>query len=243
MADLSGSAVRGGDRTWRYGLMSRIALAVLVAIIFGIAAGTCGLAVFAASSDAIAAWILAFTALASTAFGVFMTFGLIAFERTRISLTTGADGTSLDATVSAGHNRLLVPRFRTVRLRAGEIRSVERRREIVRLLGFSTIEDALSVVTAGGERIGLFSSSEMAAIHLPVDEVAAAIAAAAGIGVTDGGTVLTTTDDLYGAASSTWTERPLDAVSARKARAAALRTFQIIFGLMTLTFVLRACGA
>jgi hypothetical protein len=148
----------------------------------------------------------------------------------------------LDATIPTGHDRLLVPHFRTIRVPVGAIRSVERRREIVRLLGFSSIEDALSVVTAGGERIGLFSSSEMAAVHLPVDEVAGAIAVAAGIVVTDGGTVLTRSDDLYGAASSSWTETPLDAVAARKARLAALRTFQIMFGLMTLTFVLRACG-
>jgi hypothetical protein len=217
-------------------------VSVLVAIIFAIAAGVAGLAFASAGSDVTAAWILAVTAVITTAFGLFMTFGLIAFARTRISLGTDAGGTFLDGVVVAGHNRWLVPRFRAFRLPAAQIRSVEKRREIVRLFGFSTLEEALSIVTVGGERIGLFSSSEMSAIQLPLDEAAAAIAAAAGIAVTDAGTVVTTSDDLYGAASSSWTEPPLDPAGARKARAAALRTFQIIFGLMALTYILRACG-
>lgn len=234
--------VQSVNRTWRYGLTARVVVGVLVAIIFGLAAFI-GSFVFAAGSDAVAAWILAVTAVVTVAFGLFMTFGLIAYVRTRISLATDAGGTFLEGVVVAGHSRLLVPRFRAIQLPAGEIRAVERRSEIVRLLGFSTPEEALSIVTAGGERIGLFSTSEMSSIQLPLDEIAAAIAAAAGIAVIDAGTVVTTTsDDLYGAASSSWTESPLDAAGARKARTAALRTFQIIFGLMALTFILRACG-
>jgi hypothetical protein len=143
--------------------------------------------------------------------------------------------------VPDGHNALLVPRFRTLRLPLGEIRSVERREEISKSLGLSTLRESLSIVTATGERIGLFSNTNGAISALPLDAIAGAIASAAGIAVTDDGTVMAKAQGLYGAASSSWSERPLDAGSAIKARQVAVRTLQILVGLMTLGFVLRAC--
>jgi hypothetical protein len=104
----------------------------------------------------------------------------------------------------------------------------------------STMRDALSIVTTGGERIGLFSNTLGSADTLPLDDVANALAAAAGIAVTDDGTVLAKGSGLYGAASSTWTERPLDPVTANKARHSAIVVAQICSALLLLTFVLRA---
>ena len=90
-------------------------------------------------------------------------------------------------------------------------------------------------------RFGLFSNADTALIRLPLAQIAGAIAAAAGVAVTDRGTVLTTAKGLYGQASSSWTEPPLDAAATAKARRATAITLQIIMGLVALTFILRAC--
>ena len=104
------------------------------------------------------------------------------------------------------------------------------------------MRDALSIVTEDGERIGLFSNTLGNLSTLPVDDVANAIAAAAGVTVTDDGTVWARGSGLYGGASSSWTERPIDAASASKARHGAILTVQICTALLLLTFVLRACS-
>lgn len=223
-------------RTWRFSLATRIALGFLAAFMFGIAALLFGLR-FANGGDRSVDWIITLTGLVMTGFGVFATFGLTDAVRTRITL--GA--TTLEATVVAGYNRLLVPHFREVRLPLSDIRSVERRCEIFRTLGFTSMRNALSIVTVAGERIGLFSDTLGSASTLPLDEVAGAIAAAVGVAVTDDGTVRTKGSGLYGAASSSWTERPLDGVSASKARRTAIATLQICTALLLLTFLLRAC--
>jgi hypothetical protein len=175
-------------------------------------------------------------ALVVTGFGVFMTFAFVAMARTRITL----DAATLDATVVDGHSRLLVPHFRSVRLPFHDIRAVERRIEIVRMLGLTTQRDALSVVAAGGARIGLFSNTLGSADTLPLDDVANAIAAAAGVAVTDDGSVRSRGWGLYGMASSSWTEPPLDPVSASRAERAVRLTALICTGLLLLTFALRA---
>jgi hypothetical protein len=186
--------------------------------------------------------IMYVTGFIMAGFGLFLTFGLIAVARTRIALETNAGGTVLDAMVPGGHNLLLVPRLRAVRLPVAEIQSVERRQEVARSFGLSSLRDALSVVTTNGERIGLFSTADTALIKLPLPAIAGAIAAAAGVAVTDDGTVVTKASGLYGEASSSWTEKPLDAPAANKARRAAAVTLQIVVGLVMLTFVVRACS-
>ncbi len=192
---------------------------------------------FAFGGDRSGDWIVVLTALALVGFGIFATFGLIAAVRTSVTL----DAKTLDATVVTGHNALLVPQFREVHLPISQIRSVERRCEIFRTLGFFTSREALSIVTTGGERIGLFSNTLGNVSTLPLDEVADAVALAAGIPVTDDGTVRTKGSGLYGAASSSWSERPLDKASASKARRMAIATAQICTALLLLTFLLRAC--
>jgi hypothetical protein len=229
------------DRTWTYGPASRIAVAFFVVLIFGVAALFFALPVILGGVDRSGLWFVEGTGVVIAGFGVFMAFGLIVFVRTRLSLVTGLGGMSLEATVPDGHNRLLVPRFRTIRLPVREIGSVERRVEVFRTFGLTSMRESLSIVTAGGERIGLFSNANGSLNRLPLGEIAATIAAAAGVAVTDDGTVLTKARGLYGEASSTWNERPLDAASATKARRAAMRTLQILVALMTLGFILRAC--
>jgi hypothetical protein len=225
------------NRTWRYGLAARIVLGAVAVFMFGVAAFLISIPLTFGAGDQTGDWIIGVTALVTVGFALFVTFGLVAVLRTRISL----DGASLDAMLPNGHNLLLVPRFRTIRLPVTEIRSVERREEISKSFGLSTLRESLSVVTTEGERIGLFSNTNGALITLPLGVIADAIASAAGISVTDDGTVMTKAQGLYGAASSTWTERPLDPASAVKARQVAMRTLQILVGLMTLGFVLRAC--
>ncbi|HET6275171.1 MAG TPA: hypothetical protein VFE16_04440 [Candidatus Cybelea sp.] len=224
-------------QTWRFSLAARIGLGVLAAFIFSIAALIFSLPLMYDNGDHSVDWIVILTAIVIVGFGIFATFALIVAIRTEITL--GA--TALEATVVAGHNLLLVPRMREVRLPLAQIRSVERRCEIFRRLGLYTQREALSIVTADGERIGLFSNTLGTLSTLPIDEVANAIAAAAGIAVTDDGTVWAKGSGLYGAASSSWTERPLDAASASKARRAAVLTVQICTALLLLTFVLRSC--
>lgn len=224
-------------QTWRFNLATRIGLGVLAAFMFSIAALIFSLPLMYDNGDHGADWIVIFTALVIVGFGIFTTFALIAAVRTEITL--GA--TTLEATVIRGHNLLLVPQMREVRLPLSQIGSVERRCEIFRRLGLFTMREALSIVTTGGERIGLFSNTLGTLSTLPIDEVANAIAAAASIPVTDDGTVWAKGSGLYGAASSTWTERPLDTASASRARRAAMLTVQICTTLLLLTFVLRSC--
>jgi hypothetical protein len=101
------------------------------------------------------------------------------------------------------------------------------------------MRDALSIVTVSGERIGLFSNTLGSASTLPLDDVANAIAAAAGVPVTDDGTVRTRASGLYGAAASSWTERPLDEADANKARRGVKLTLAICTALLLLTFLVR----
>jgi hypothetical protein len=204
---------------------------------FGIAALMFGLQFASGSSDHSGDWIAIFGGVVVTGFGVFATFALVAISRTRLTLQAAL----LDATVVEGHNILLVPSFRSFRLPLSDIRSVERRSEIFRTFGVTTTRDAVSIVTTGGERIGLFSNTLGSVDTLPIDEVANAIAEAAGVSVTDDGTVRTKGSGLYGAASSYWTEQPLDAATASKARRNAIVAAQIGTALLLLTFVLRAC--
>lgn len=222
--------------TWRFSLATRIGIAIFAAFTFGVAALLFALP-FAFDDDRSGDWMVVLTGIAMMGFGIFASFGLTAAVRTRVTL----DANMLDATVVTGHNALLVPHFREVRLPLPEIRSVERRCEIFRTLGFITTREALSIVTDNGERIGLFSNTLGNASTLPLDEVADAVAAAAGVSVTDDGTVRTKGSGLYGAASSSWSERPLDEASASKGRRTALVTAQICTVLLLLTLVLRAC--
>jgi hypothetical protein len=216
-------------------------LGFLAAFMFGTAILLFCIPALAGGSDPTGTAIIGVTGTIVAGFALFVTFGLIAVARTRITLQTRAGGTVLDALVPGGHNLLLIPRLRAVRVPVAEIRSVERRQEIVRSLGLSSSRDALSVVTTNGERIGLFSTADSSLIKLPLPAAADAIAAAAGVAVTDDGTVVTKSSGLYGEASSSWTEKPLDAPAANKARRAAAITLQVIVGLMMLTFLVRAC--
>jgi hypothetical protein len=220
-------------KTWRVALGTRIVMGFLAAFMFGIAGLLVSLPFTLGGADHTGDWMVFATALVVAGFGVFITFASVAIARTRLTL----DATTLDATVVDGHNWFLVPRFRSIRVPLHDIQSIERRNEIFKTLG---MRDALSIVTSGGERIGLFSNTLGSLDTLPLDEVANAIAAAAGIGVTDDGTVLTRGSGLYGAASSTWTERPLDPTSANKARRTAIVAAQICSALVLLTYVLRA---
>jgi hypothetical protein len=220
----------------------RIVLGFLAAFMFGVAALLFSVPALAGETDRSGDGFIYVTGAIMVGFGLFLTFGLIAIARTRIALEDAIGGTLLDATVPNGHSWLLVPRLRTIRLPVAEIRSVERRQEVTRSFGLSSVRDALSVVTATGERVGLFSTAGTALIRLPLPEIAGAIAAAAGVAVTDDGTVMTKASGLYGEASSSWTERPLDAPAAGKARRAAAVTLQIIVALMSITFIVRACS-
>ncbi len=228
-------ATATGVTTWRFNLGTRIALGFLAAFMFGVATLQFSLAP-AFSGNHSGSWIVMLAALVTMGFCAFATFALIAAVRTRVTLGAA----TRDAVVVDGHNWFLMPHFREVRVPLSDIRSVERRSEIFRTLGLSTMRDALSIVTADGERIGLFSNTLGSASTLPLAEVAGAIAEGAGVAVTDDGTVLTKGSGLYGEASSAWTEQPLDAVHARKASHVAVVTLQICTLLLILTFVLRA---
>ena len=230
-----GSAGASAGITWRFNVTTRIALGFLAAFMFG-AAALLFVVPFSFDTDRSGDWIVLLTALAMTGFGAFATFGLVAAVRTRITIR----GATLEATVVDGHDRLLVPHFRTVRLPLSDVRSVERRCELFRTLGFSTMRNALSIVTVDGNRIGLCSDTLGNASTLPLDDVANAVAGAAGVPVTDGGTVRTRGSGLYGAASSSWTEAPLDVVTASKARRTAIATAQLCTVLLLLTLVVRA---
>ena len=212
-------------------------IGVVVVFMFGVAAFLIGIPLLVPGNLTGVAWVLDVCGLVVAGFGCFMLSGLIAFSRMQISLSPAG----LDATLTAGNSRWLVPRFRTISLTVAEIRSVERRDEISRMLGLSTQFQSLSIVTTKGERIGLFSNAATAAAKLPLEEIASAIAAAAGVPVSDGGTVLIKRAGLYGDASSSWTEQPLDPVNAVKAKRTAALTMQILVGVVMLCAVLRAC--
>jgi hypothetical protein len=225
-------------RTWGYGLSNQLLLGFLAALMAGVAVFLlCLPSIAGGPVDPGINWMIYATAAVMFGFALFVGFALLSLVRTRISL----NGSFLDATVPGRHNALLVPSFRTIHLPVAEIRSVERRQEVTRGLISSTLRESLSVVTTAGERVGLFSNTLGPSMQLPLEEIAGAIAAAAGIGVTDDGTVLTNSQGLYGRASSDWTESPLDAVSANKARRRALLTLQIVGVLVLLTIALRAC--
>jgi hypothetical protein len=230
--------MQNSARTWGYGLGNQILLGFLAALMAGVAVFLVWLpSIAGAPGDAGINWMIYATAAVMFGFALFVSFALVSLVRTRISL----DGAFLDATVPARHNALLVPSFRAIHLPIAEICSVERRQEVTRGLISSTLRESLSVVTAAGERVGLFSNTLGPSMQLPMDEIAGAIAGAAGVGVTDDGIVLTQAPGLYGQASSNWTERPMDPVSANKARRRALLTLQICGALVLLTIALRAC--
>jgi hypothetical protein len=226
------------DRTWRFDPGMRIMLGFAAVFMFAVAALLFSLPLLVGGSDPSSNAIVDITGVIMAGFGLFMTFGLIGVVRTQISIK----GTSLDATVPQRHSWLLVPQFRVIALPLGQIRSVERRQEAFRSFGLINLRDSLSVVTSRGERIGLFSNTMGPAAQLPLDDIAAAIASGAGIAVTDAGTVWTKAPGLYGEASSSWSEQPLDATSAMKVRRAAVRTAQIAGALILLVIALRACG-
>ncbi len=225
------------ERTWRYGIASRIISGVVAAFLFSIAAFFFSFQFFVSNADRGGVWVFDIVGVILMALALFMGFALLAVVLTEIRLT----GTTLVATVPFGHNRLLVPHFRTVTLQLASIRSVERRVEVYRTLGLSNMRESLSVVTASGERVGLFSNTKGSTSQLPLADIADGIACAVGITVTDDGTVRVKAPALYGAASSSWSERSLDASSASKATQAATLTVQILAALMLLGIGLRAC--
>jgi hypothetical protein len=152
-------------RTWRFSLATRIVLGFLAAFMFSIAGLLFSLPLTYDNGNHSADWMVILIGLVIAGFGIFLTFVLIVAVRTRITL--GA--TTLQATVVGGHNFFLVPQLREILLPLSQIRSVERRCEIFRRLGLSTMRDALSIVTKGGERIGLFSNTLGNLSTLPVD--------------------------------------------------------------------------
>jgi hypothetical protein len=225
--------------TWSYNLASKVVLTILAVGVTALGVAIVLLPFAIGPAPEAAFWTLELSGAVIVGFGVFLVFGLSAVLRTRLTL----DRTSLRGLVPNGAGRLLVPRFRAIDVPVAEIRSVERRAEIVKAFGFTTARESLSIVTAGDQRIGLFSNADTSLIRLPLTTIAGAIATAAGVAVTDRGTVLTTAKGLYGEAASSWTEPPLDAAAATRARRATVITLQIIVALMMLTYILRACGS
>ena len=223
-------------RTWRYALSSQIMLAILTVFMFAAAALIVATPALVGGPASGFDYTIPIFAGVIACFGVFAFFGLLAVVRTRVSL----DATTLSATVPGDHVAFLIPTFRAVRLPIAEIRSVERREEIFKQFWTTNLRDSLSVVTKAGERIGLVSAT-VGTIQFPLDEMADAIARAAGVEVTDDGTVRTKAPGLYGEASSSWTETPLDEKSANAARDRVLLGMQIAAGLILLGVVLRAC--
>jgi hypothetical protein len=226
------------DRTWRFGTSTRAIIGFAAVFMYGAAVLLFSLPLIAGVSDPTGSWIVDATGAVMVGFGLFMTFGLIAIVRTRISL----NATTLEATVPSHHSLLLVPSFRVIALPVTQIRSVERRQEAFRSFGLTNLRDSLSVVTTGGERIGIFSNTSGPSSQLPLDEIADAIASAAGTSVTDAGTVWTKAPGLYGEASSSWSEQRLDDTGAMKVRRAAVRTAQLFVVLLLLVIVLRTCS-
>lgn len=225
------------ERTWGYNLGSKIFVAVLALFTLGLGLVFMWLPL-GFGAPAAALWVLEICGLLMAAFGAFLAAGFGVFVATHVTL----DGATLRALVPEERGWNPVPRFRSIVVPVAEIRAVERRTEIVKVMGMSSARQALSVVDAAGRRFGLFSSADTTLIRLPLDTIAAAIAAAAGVQVVDLGTVIAGAPGLFGAESSSWTEAPLGAVAAAKARRAAAVTLQIVVALTALTFVLRACS-
>ena len=226
-------------QTWAYPVAARVMFAILTAFILGIAAllFSLPLIVPTAGSDATTLWITDITGFFMVCLGLFLAFGLIAISRTRISVGAGA----LVATITDHHNIFLVPHFTSYRIPLTEIRSVERREEVVKSFGLTSIRDSLSIVTASGARIGLVTNARGASVGLQIGPIASGIAAAAGLPVTDGGIVSSKAPGLYGEAASTWSEAKLDPASANRARTAAQRTMQLVLLMAMSVLVLRAC--
>ncbi|MBD5634393.1 MAG: hypothetical protein IAI49_07925 [Candidatus Eremiobacteraeota bacterium] len=220
---------------WRYPLATRIAIGIAAVAMFGFAAIVSSLPVVLPGKDVGSIAAVSVVGAILFGFGVFMCFGLTAVVRTRIAVSADA----LEAVVPSGHDRLLVPHFRTIRVPLRDIRTVELRTEITSTFGVKNERDALSITTAAGERIGL-ATDTVGSVSLPVDDIASAVAAAAGTVVTDDGTVLSNAPGLYGAASSTWTEPALGAADAARFRSIARATAQIATALLLFVFLLRA---
>jgi hypothetical protein len=225
------------DRTWRFGTSTRVIIGFVTVFMYGVAVLLFSVPFMAGMSDPAGNVIVEATAAVMAGFGLFMTFGLIAVVKTRI----GINAATLDAIVPS-HHTLLVPHFRTIALPLAQIRTVERRQEAFRSFGLTNLRQSLSVVTTGGERIGIFSNTSGPASQLPLDEIADAIASGAGTTVTDAGTVWTKAGGLYGEASSSWSEQRLDDTTAMKVRRAANRTAILFAALILLVIALRACG-
>ncbi len=223
-------------RSWRVALATRIGIGVYAVFMYAFAALIIGLPFAHAAGDRPGDWFVITGGVVMACFGLVASFAFVAVVRTRVTL----DGRALAATVVDRHNGFLVPHFRSVDVPVREIASVERRSEVYHTLGLRSMRDALSIVTTGGERIGLFSNSLGSADILPLDDVAEAIAAAAGVPVKDDGTVLARGSGLYGAAASSWTERSLDPARASSARRSVMLTIQITTGLLVLSVLLRA---
>jgi len=226
------------DQVWGFGVGPRVMIGVLVAFTFGLVVLLFALPAIVRRSDPTATLMIDALAVVMLAFGIFYAFGLTAIVRTRIAL----DGSTLRATVPSHHNLLLVPFFRSIALPVTDIAAVEQRQEAVRSWGLTTLRDSLSIVTVEGERIGLFSDTAGPSLGLPLDDIAAGIAGAAHLEVTQAPMVWSRAPGLYGAASSSWSETPLDASAAANARRIATLTAQICAALILLVFVLRACS-
>lgn len=225
------------ERVWRFDTGSRVIIGIGAGFMYGFGVLLFFLPLITGVSDFAGNLAVTVTGVMLLGFGTFMTFGYVAMTRTRIRLTA----TELDATVPGRHNWLLVPHFRTIALPLAQIAAVERRQEAFRSLGLVNMRDSLSVVTTGGERFGLFSNTRGPSSTLPLDEIADAIAAGAGVTVTDAGTVWTKGQGLYGEASSDWTEARLDDASAAKARRVAARTALVFVVMFLLVMIVRAC--
>jgi len=225
------------ERRWRYGLGVRILIGFVALFMYGIAAVLICLPLLESGSDHSFDWIIYLTGGMMVLFGMFMTFYWMVLARTSIRL----NGANLEAIVPAHHTWYLAPEFRRIDVPLRKIRSVDRRQEIWRSFGASNLRESLSIVTDGGERIGVVSNSLGYSPTLPIDDIASSIASAAGVSVTNGGTVRSKDLGLYGATSSSWNEPKLDPAVASAARRAAYRTMQIVTALMLVTLVLRGC--
>ena len=79
--------------------------------------------------------------------------------------------------------------LRRVTVPISEVRAVEIREEVSRFAGIVSLARALSVATTNGDRFVLGQATGQEVSALPIDEMAQAIADAAGRPVTDRGTI------------------------------------------------------
>jgi hypothetical protein len=231
------TTARAQTQTWAYGIGPRVLLVLVALFMYGVAAFLALVPLMVGRSETGLDVFLILCGLVVAGLATFMLFGFLAFMKAKISL----DATALHATIVAGHNRLLVPRFEDVVVPIDEIASVERRTEVLRSFGLSSLRESLSIVTTAGRRIGLCSKINTAVGSLPFDEIAATLASATGKDVIDRGTVMVKGGGIYGETPSTWNEPALDPASAAKARKTAALTMQILVGMVMFIFVLRAC--